>query len=88
MSKTNLIKLTKLRRYTKVFHQKWRDAGGKITTYECGHCHGDIETRQPKPGDVSEKGYWDSLQTCIGCGELNFVFVWPDGTTSVNPVSI
>ena len=80
----NIIPLHQLRESAQQFNRKWKDQGGKMTTYKCGHCQAVIETRQPSPADVNEKGYWDSMTTCTSCGKLNFVCVFPDGKAAVN----
>lgn len=71
--------LSALRGAVAVFLDRWKKSGGKTTHYTCQHCRREIETRQPKPGDQA----WDSMTRCTECGELNFVVVYPDGTTRV-----
>lgn len=61
----------------------WVEAGHKITSYLCPHCKQMVQLRQPKKSMVSNKGYWDSARTCLHCGELAFVCVFPNGKTKV-----
>jgi hypothetical protein len=77
--------LESLRQKDAAYLERWRRSGGETTKYTCRHCRHKIVTPKPAMEDVASKGYWDSLKTCTGCGGLNFVLVYPDGTTVVNP---
>jgi len=63
--------------------EKWKKIGGKTTFYTCKHCSKKIETRIPTVDLCSNKGYWDNATTCLECGELNFICVYPSGRTRV-----
>jgi hypothetical protein len=64
------------------YQKRWVENGGKLTSWRCGHCKRMNKTPQPKKGDVSSKGYWDSATMCLKCGMHSFVAVWPNGKTS------
>jgi hypothetical protein len=79
--------LAKMRDDCAAHLKRWRDKGGKITTWFCAHCKQDNETRQPKKTDVSDsKGCWDSCTLCVHCGQASFVAVWPNGSTQARPM--
>lgn len=68
------------------YNYRWVLGGKKLTRYICPHCGNSVETPRPRKIDVSSKGYWDSAKTCVECGEVNFLKVWPDGKTSIEPL--
>lgn len=74
-------KLAELKAKMTDYHKAFVAKGGKLTKYWCGHHSGLIETRQPKPEQVSGKGYWDSATECTECSGMSFVSVWPNGKT-------
>lgn len=61
--------------------KNWKAKGNKTTFYTCSHCNGKIETSQPTKDLVGSRGYWDSTMSCPKCNGINFVLVYPDGTT-------
>lgn len=63
-----------------------RKRGKEIGTWECEHCGDTNETVIPTPDLVNERGCWDSAKTCVECGELSFVQVYPDGDIIVTPI--
>lgn len=74
--------LAALREQLAVFLQRWKDRGGRVTSWECRACGSSNDTRRPPTKHVVQtKGYWDSVMRCCWCGELSFVKVWPNGTT-------
>lgn len=78
------VKLTK--KFLKEVEKRfgiWEKNGGEFTKYKCGHCKKMIKARKPKEEQCGSKGYWDSCKTCINCGGMNLVAVFPTGVTSV-----
>lgn len=78
----NQTELKKLRDSDKRGLERWKARGRRTTHYTCGHCDLQVEIRRPRKRDVADgKGCWDSCMTCVLCGGLSFVVVYPDGTT-------
>ncbi len=63
--------------------EKWTDKGNETTHYQCKHCNGQVEVRQPKPNMVPTKGFWQSVKECYICHGLQIVRTWATGKTEV-----
>lgn len=59
-------------------YEAWENAGNKITYYTCPSCKDEIPVKQPNDGRI-----WDSARECLGCGNISFVVVRPNGKTKV-----
>jgi len=79
---------TTFKQQMEAFHKKMLNNGKTLTQWTCPHCQKPNDTVQPKPGDVSSKGYWDSLKRCYECDESSFVSVYPSGITSVQAFGV
>ncbi len=62
-------------------NQAWLDQGKELTCFTCPNCYRLTETRKPAPDDVADKGYWDTLTTCLHCDEIFMLIVYPSGAT-------
>lgn len=62
-------------------------SGWKFTAWRCTRCRHLIPHSCPKTGDVGSKGYWDSATTCLSCGNVDFVRIWPTGRTEAQAFS-
>lgn len=61
------------------FNSNWAAKGGKVKSYICPCCLKENQTPVPSKKEVSDKGYWDSLTTCYECGDIAFLFKYPNG---------
>lgn len=69
------------------YNSNWATKGGKLGEYICPCCSKKNQTPMPNKKDVSDKGYWDSLTTCYECGDLFFVFKYPNGQILINTLN-
>lgn len=83
MNAAKAQRLERLRTDVERYNARWVAGGGKLTLYQCPACHQTIERTQPSVKHVGDRGYWDSMTTCVHCGELHFVKVFPDGRVDV-----
>lgn len=75
--------LMNLRDQCLAWNARAKARGEQFTKWICPHCLIAQEAMQPRPIMVDDRGFWDSLKTCLDCGHRSFVKVWPDGRTEV-----
>ena len=64
---------------------RWKEEGGKLTSYQCPHCEGFVVVRQPSRSDLGKgRRCWDSARVCTLCWKVSFVGVWPSGKTKAH----
>lgn len=80
MKPTDPKGLIKLREQMLTYYERCGDKQ-LFTAYICNHCKSIVPTHCPTRDQVSSKGYWDSMTTCLACGRLNFVCIFPSGRT-------
>lgn len=84
MVKVKESDLVLIRERSHEFMAKWKARGRDVTVWKCPHCKKPNEARVPLDSEVSEdEGFWSSAITCIECGTISGLRVYPDKRTVV-----